>query len=97
MIKLPVNLPGHRYDIFIGNKLLDNPKYLADFIGSDNVIIVTNETIAPLYIHKVKQNIESNRCFEYLIPDGESEKNLQQFNAILTFMLQKKLDRKTKK
>jgi len=95
VIKLPVDLPNHHYDILIGDRLLDNPRYLSDFVGLDDAIIVSNETIAPLYIQKIKQSIKPSRCFEYLVPDGESEKSLEQFSAISTFMLQKKLDRKT--
>ena len=95
MIKLPLKLPSHSYDILIGRNLLSESDYIRQFIGSDKVIILSNETIAPLYLNKLKESIDTEKYFEYIVSDGESEKSLKQFEAISTFMLEKKLDRRT--
>ena len=95
MIKVPLKVPNHSYDIYIGQKILGESNYLKKFLGSDAIIILSNTTVASLHLNTLKENLNTERCFEYILPDGESEKNLKQFEAISTFMLQKKLDRRT--
>ena len=95
MIKVPLKVPNHSYDIYIGQKILGASNYLEKFLGSDSAIILSDTTVASLHLNTLKENLNTERCFEYILPDGESEKNLKQFEAISTFMLQKKLDRRT--
>lgn len=95
MIKLPLKVPNHSYNIYIGQKILSASDHLEKFLGSDAVIIISNTTVASLHLDTLKDSLNSEVCFEYILPDGESEKNLKQFEAISSFMLQKKLDRRS--
>lgn len=47
-----VDLGDRSYPIYIGVNLLDQPQLLQQHIKSKRVLIVTNETIAPLYLEK---------------------------------------------
>lgn len=95
MIKLPLKVPNHSYDIYIGQNILGTSNLLEQFLGSDTAMILSDTTVASLHLNTLKENLNSKRCFEYILPDGESEKNLKQFEAISTFMLKQKLDRRT--
>jgi hypothetical protein len=45
-----VDLGDRTYPIYIGSGLLDKPELLTDHIRGKAVLIVTNQTIAPLYL-----------------------------------------------
>lgn len=47
------------YPIYIGQDLLTQSKLIEPYINGTQVLIVTNETVAPLYLEKIKKNL---RC-----------------------------------
>lgn len=47
-----VDLGDRTYPIYIGSGLLDKPELLTNHIRGKAVLIVTNQTIAPLYLDK---------------------------------------------
>ncbi len=58
MQTLYVELGEHRYPIFIGSDL--NPQSLfSPYIHGQQVMIVSNETVAPLYLEHYQQSITS--------------------------------------
>ena len=52
MKTVTVNLGDRKYPIYIGAGLLAQPQLLTDHIRGKRVLVVTNETIAPLYLDK---------------------------------------------
>ena len=52
---LTVDLGERSYPIFIGEQLLTNADYLTPYIHGKQVMIVTNTTVAPLYLDTVKK------------------------------------------
>ena len=54
MKKLNLNLGEKSYPIYIGENLLSQADYLTKHITGNQVMIVSNTTVAPLYIDKVK-------------------------------------------
>jgi 3-dehydroquinate synthase len=56
-------------------------------------MIVTNTTVAPLYLEQVKSLLASFNVAEVLLPDGEQYKNLDTVNLIFDALLENRFDR----
>ena len=55
MITVTVDLKQRSYPIFIGSGLLNKPGLLDPYIEGRDVLVVTNESIAPLYLEPLQQ------------------------------------------
>jgi 3-dehydroquinate synthase len=89
MSPLIVPLGDRSYPIHIGAGLLDNNQQLAKHLPSTHakVVIVTNETVAPLYASKLQQSLDRAELPIIILPDGEEHKNLRQFEVIMDHLL----------
>ncbi len=100
MRTLTVDLDDRSYPIFIGEELFA-AENIIPYIKGKQVMIVTNETVAPLYLQKLKQGMAcgadsgEKQISEIILPDGESYKNLETINKIFDGLMQKNFDRKT--
>ena len=61
MDTLTVALGDRSYPIHIGTDLLGNPDLIKPYLKSSQVCIVTNTTVAPLYLDKVKAALSGDR------------------------------------
>lgn len=95
MNTLTVDLGDRSYPIFIGTGLLDRPEFYQPYISGRQVLIVTNETVAPLYLERVKKALEGYQVDEVILPDGEAYKDLTTLNLIYDALLQKQHNRTT--
>ncbi len=95
MQKLVVELEERSYPIYIGSGLLAQPELFTAHIKSNKVVIVTNTTVAPLYLAQLKQSLSAYSVTEVILPDGEEHKNWQTLQLIFDGMLAAKHDRKT--
>ena len=93
MKKLNLNLGEKSYPIYIGENLLSQADYLTKHISGNQVMIVSNTTVAPLYIDKVKSLLTDFEVCEVILPDGEQYKNLDTVNQIFTSLLENRFDR----
>lgn len=87
MNTLQVSLADRSYPIYIGDQLLSNKELLCQHIKSKEVLIVTNTTIAPLYLAAVSEHLTEYRCESVILPDGEEFKNLDVLNQIFDALL----------
>ena len=88
MQTLYVELGERRYPIFIGSDL--DPKALLEpYIQGRQVMIVSNETIAPLYLARYVAAIEAlgKTVATCILPDGEKYKNIEHLNLIFDALL----------
>lgn len=94
---LNVDLGERSYPIFIGQELLDNHPLITDYIHGSSAVIVTNDTVAPLYLDKVEAalNSRSIRFDTVILPDGEQYKTLQSIETIIDTLINQRHDRKT--
>ena len=84
---------GHRsYPIHIGSDLIGQRGLVSDLVR-DRAMIVTNETIAPLYLDKTLASLGNTPSSSVILPDGESYKNLDELNKIYTALLAENFDR----
>lgn len=95
MISLKVNLGERSYPICIGDNLLEQSELLTQHIPGNSALIVTNETVAPLYLDAVEKSLSSIRFKTLVLPDGEEHKNLNVLNSIYDTLLENRLDRNT--
>lgn len=94
MKTLQVELNDQRsYPIYIGSGLLSQPELLTRHIGSKQVAIVTNETIAPLYLQKLQTALAAYDVEAVILPDGEQFKSLQYLEKIFDSLLARKFSR----
>jgi 3-dehydroquinate synthase len=82
-----VNLKENSYPIFIGEGLTNSPVFVADYIVGNDVLIVTNEVVAPLYLEKITKLFDDKNCLSYVLPDGEQQKKLKTVHKIIDFLL----------
>jgi 3-dehydroquinate synthase len=85
---------GHaRYPIAIGPGLLTNREFLDNHIPGRDMLIVTNPTVARLYLAKLTETLAPRRVAECLLPDGEQHKTLQTAGWIFDALIAKKMNR----
>ena len=107
IVSVKLDQDGQRdYPIYIGSELVkERGDLLRKHIKGETVLIVTNETVAPLYLEKVKESLllssssksssKSLRIESVVLPDGEEHKNLDVLDLIFEKALDARLDRKT--
>ena len=87
MKTLHLDLGERSYPIYIGAGLLDQAELLARHVAASRVAIVTNETVAPLYLAKLRANLAPLHPVEVVLPDGEQYKTLEVLNRIFDALL----------
>ena len=90
---LNVELADKSYPIYIGSNLLSSKSLLSDHIQGKQVMIVTNTTIAPLYLEKLKDALSDFNVESVVLPDGEEFKTLETLNKVFDALLKAKFDR----
>lgn len=98
MLELKVDLGDRSYPIFIGSGLFANaarPELLKPYIKGRQVAIVSNETIAPLYLESLKRLLVGYDLVEIILPDGENFKTLSVLEKIFDGLLEARHTRKT--
>ncbi len=95
--QLNVELEDRSYPIFIGKNLLDNSNLITDYIKGSSAVIVTNTTVSPLYLEKVKQSLETSdtRYDVVILEDGEVFKTMRSVELIIESLLKNRHDRNT--
>jgi 3-dehydroquinate synthase len=93
MKKLKVDLGQRSYPIYIGESLLSSRQVFDDILDTKQVMIVSNTSVAPLYLPLLMETLAEFKPDSCVIPDGESYKNLSVMNDIITRLLEKKFSR----
>jgi 3-dehydroquinate synthase len=82
MQELTVDLGDRSYPIFIGSDVLAQQQLLRPYIKGKQAVIVSNETVAPLYLQQITAQLEELDVATIVLPDGERFKNLDTLNRI---------------
>ena len=93
-----IHLPGDRdYEIRIGTGLLNEPASWQGLPKAAVAVIVSNETVAPLYAERLRERLQVvyPRVDLVVLPDGEQHKNWDSLNRICDHLLGQALDRRT--
>ncbi|AGN80946.1 3-dehydroquinate synthase [Pseudomonas putida H8234] len=95
MQTLKVDLGERSYPIYIGEGLLGQPELLAPHIAGRQVAIVSNETVAPLYLERLSNTLGAYSVLSVILPDGEAHKNWETLQLIFDGLLTARHDRRT--
>ena len=83
MKTINVDLGDRSYPIIIGQGLMDGNFDLADYVTGSDCLVISNETVAPLYLDKLRPNLAGRDVSSISLPDGESFKTLATMQTIL--------------
>ncbi len=95
MRTLTVDLAERSYPIYIGTDLLRQAQLFTPHIVGSKVAIVSNTTVAPLYLQQLREALQGYELTEITLPDGESYKNWETLQLVFDGLLADKHDRKT--
>ena len=87
MATLNLSLGERSYPIYIDSKLLTNSNLLSNHIRAKRVCIVSNTIVFPLYGDQLKSLLADFDVDQIILPDGEAEKSLSNFDNIISHLL----------
>ncbi len=97
MQTLTVGLLERSYPIHIGSGLLLDASLLSDHLPDKRTAIVTNTTVAPLYLERLQNTLREIGVdsVPIILPDGEEYKTSRTLNLIYDALLTHRCERKT--
>ena len=97
MQTLNVALAKRSYPIHIGRGLLTDASLILPHLKRKRVAIVTNTTVAPLYLAQLSDTLQASgvQVTPIILPDGEAYKNSDTLNSIYDALLQNRCERST--
>lgn len=92
--QIQVDLGERSYPIYIGQSLMSDSETLSRYLLKKRILIVTNETVAPLYLKQVQDTMASfGEISSVILSDGEQFKDLTHLDSIFTALLQRNYGR----
>ncbi|MBW7901154.1 MAG: 3-dehydroquinate synthase [Rhodocyclaceae bacterium] len=97
MQSLTVELGDRSYPIHIGRNLLARGDLLRPFLRQPRALILTNTTVAPLYLDRLKQGLAAAGVdtIDLALPDGEQYKTWESLNLVFDALLANRCERST--
>ena len=93
MKTLRLELGARGYPIYVGAELLGRRQIIEPHIAGSQVLVVSNETVAPLYLERVEKALSSFQCRRLVLPDGEVHKNLDVLRQVFDQLLEDRFAR----
>ena len=96
-LKVGIDLADRSYPIFIGSGLFANSSTYQDLPSASTVVIVSNTTVAPLYLNQLQATLRGRfiKVISCVLPDGEAHKDWPTLQLIFDALLENGCDRKT--
>ncbi len=91
---LRVELGERSYPIYIGAGNMAAADLYRQHIAGAQVMVVSNETVASLYLDRLMSALHGFKAGSVILPDGEEYKNLEVWNRIFDALLQKRFNRR---
>ncbi len=97
---LQLDLGAQSYSIHIGQNLIAEPSLFESCVKGRQVLVVTNDIVAPLYLQKVLNSLDrlehpADSIKTLILPDGESHKTFTTLQQILDELVQCNFDRQS--
>ena len=90
---IQVDLGAARYPIAIGPGLLSDSRWLAGNVPGDALLVVSNTTVAPLYLARLRAGLGERRVESCILPDGEQYKTLPTAATVFDALIEHRLHR----
>src|SRR5690606_28450156 len=91
--RVDISLGERSYPILIGSGLVADGSLVDAHVRARSALIVTNETIAPLYLATLERALGSRRVAHVILPDGEQHKTLQSLSRIFDALIEERMNR----
>jgi len=91
--RVDIALGSRSYPIMIGPGLLEDQGLLASHVTARSLLIVTNETVGPLYLARLQGALSDRRLASISLPDGEQHKTLDSFARIIDALIANRMNR----
>ncbi len=87
-----IDLGERSYPIYIGSGLLqstdqNSASRLIEHLPGQQVLIVTNETVEPLYLQQISSQLGNRIVETVVLPDGEQHKNMEVLQQVFDSLL----------
>jgi len=93
MERLHIDLGERSYPILIGAGLLHDPALVGGSVAARDVLVVTNATVAPLYLARLERALQGKRVASVALPDGEQHKTLATLNQVFDALVEQRMNR----
>jgi len=92
-----IALGERAYDVHVGANLLARPALITGVLPQPRVAVVSNETVAPLYLDRVCAGLRAAKIdvVPVVLPDGEAYKNWETLQRVFDALLANRCDRQT--
>jgi 3-dehydroquinate synthase len=78
-----VDLQDRSYKVYIGAGMLGHEHTALNISSGSTVLVVSNDTVAPLYMDQLIQSLPSVNVHQLILPDGESYKTIEHWSQII--------------
>jgi len=93
MHALNVSLGQRSYPVLIGRQLLGQSEVLAPYLAGRQVMIVTNEIVAPLWLKPLRAALAEHEVAVHVVPDGEDQKSLDSLAVVFDILAEHRFNR----
>jgi 3-dehydroquinate synthase len=93
MERLSIELAERSYPILVGPGLLGSAAVLDEAVHARDVLVVTNDTVAPLYLEQLRRGLAGRRVGHVVLPDGERHKTLDTLARVLDALVEHRMNR----
>ena len=83
MKTIDIDLPNNAYPVYLGRGLLADSATWQRHLGDGKVLVVSNQTVAPLYLDPLLSTLGQRDIEVHVIPDGEQYKTVKTWQGIL--------------
>lgn len=94
MRTLRLDLGERSYPIYIGSDLLPDARLFAPHVHGRQVLVVSNVTVAPLYLERLERALQGFALRSISLPDGETYKTLETLNLVYDALLENRFNRR---
>ncbi len=95
MQTVKVELAERSYNVNIGSGLLGKSGAAFGIQNESSNLIISNETVAPLYLQALKDSVDDSNVHALILPDGERFKTLEYWSQIMDKLVDIRASRDT--
>ena len=83
-----VDLADRSYTVYIGSGMLGKEHPAFNITAGSTVLLVSNETVAPLYLETLKKSLAGANIHSLILPDGEAYKTMEHWSQIMDKLIE---------